>query len=238
MSPHVNDSRFSSDLDRVLGEWFADGPRRAPEAPMTAAVEWARSHPRRRDPFQALRSDPMGGRSFFAPLLQPAWAAAIVGMLLIAVVAIGVGSKPDQQPPPPTATASPSPTATPRPTPTPAPTAFPVELEAVVGVTPTVDVLDETGTLLGARSGTPVDGGVVNNGVLQVTQVDATTIELEWTALGCEDRYPLTIEAGPTITLEQPRCDGDLLPIDRRLVLEFTGPVDASTIVARIVATG
>ena len=41
------DRRPASELDRVLGDWLADGPRRAPAAPVTVAIEFARAHPRR-----------------------------------------------------------------------------------------------------------------------------------------------------------------------------------------------
>jgi hypothetical protein len=232
MSPHVNQPRFENDLDRVLGEWFAEGPRRAPEAPMTGAVAWARAHPRRRDPFLALRRDPMGGRSVFAPLLQPGWAAAVVGMLLIAVVAIGVGSQRPQQPPP-SVSSSPSPTTSPSVTPLPAPTPFDVELEVVAGGQATVRVTDQSGTLVEARTGAAnPDGASVGEGTAQVTQIDATTIEVRWLGLPCRSRYALTILAGPELQLAITPCAGvtDTFPMDRVLLLEFASPVDAATV--------
>jgi hypothetical protein len=235
MSPHVNESRFDNDLDRVMSEWFADGPRRAPEAPMTAAIAFARDHPRRRDPLPFLRPDPMGGRSAFAPLMQPVWVAAVVGMLLVAVVAVSVGSPQPQEPQPvPSAPPSPtaSPTPSPSPTPTPAPTPFDVELEITAGQPATVTILDRSGTLGEARSGTPEEGASVADGEVQVTQVDPTTLQLRWTGLPCLSQYDVTIDLGLAITLDITPCAGatDTFPMDRVLLLEFTSPVDAGDV--------
>ena len=47
----------SQDLDRRFADWLKDGPSRAPERSISAALGHARSHPRRRDVLAGLRRD-------------------------------------------------------------------------------------------------------------------------------------------------------------------------------------
>ena len=80
-----------NDFDRVLDEWLHEGPNRAPDRPIELAMEHARSHPRRRDPLAFLRPDPMAPRSRGLGMgLRPGLVLAVLGLLL-AAVAIGVG---------------------------------------------------------------------------------------------------------------------------------------------------
>ena len=109
----------SDDIDRLLGEWLADGPTQAPLEAIERATMHARSHPRRPDPFALLRRSAMPSRTTSA-VLRPAWILLLVGLLLAAAVAaVGIGSRNDAPVvvvPSPAATASPTPTASPAPT--------------------------------------------------------------------------------------------------------------------------
>jgi hypothetical protein len=110
---NVRDSEF----DRLLAEWLEDDVFVAPATPVDAAVEFARSHRRRRDWLDWFRRDAMPTRATMG--LRPIAILAAIAVLL----ALGGGgaallaSRPDSTPMP-TATAdtptlSPGPTATP-----------------------------------------------------------------------------------------------------------------------------
>ena len=64
----------SNDLDRMLASYLEEGPRRAPDRAMDAALTFAAAHPRRRDPLLFLKPDVMARRtSMFSP--QLVWVA-------------------------------------------------------------------------------------------------------------------------------------------------------------------
>ena len=64
----------SNDLDRMLASYLEEGPRRAPDRAMDAALAFAVAHPRRRDPLLFLKPDVMARRSsMFSP--QLVWVA-------------------------------------------------------------------------------------------------------------------------------------------------------------------
>jgi hypothetical protein len=230
----------ADDLDRLLGEWLAEGPARTPDPVLARAMAHARSHPRRRDPFAALRRDPMGGGwSLFG--LSPVPALAVVALLLAAVVGVAVvGAPRPTSVPLPAATVAPSVSPTPFPTigPStgPAPSPIRVTLDTTTAATMTVDVTDESGRLTGASSGPAVEGGSVELGTIAVTNVDASTLRLVWTDAVCDIAYTLTIDAtASSIELVSPRCSGDTLPVDRTLDLAFDGPISASGVTATII---
>ena len=76
----------SNDLDRMLASYLEDGPRRAPDRAMDAALSFAASHPRRSDPLLFLKPDVMARRSsMFSP--QLAWVALVAVLALGAVAA-------------------------------------------------------------------------------------------------------------------------------------------------------
>ena len=112
------------DLDRRLDDWLQDGPSRAPERSIAAALDHARAHPRRRDLLAVLRRDPMGSAGFgsgSALRLMPLVAA--LGLLLVAALAVAtVGGPFQRQPvvvPPVSPISSPSVSIGPSPAPTP-----------------------------------------------------------------------------------------------------------------------
>jgi hypothetical protein len=222
----------TNDLDRALAEWLSEGPARAPEPPIAAAVEHARGNPRRRDPLAAFRSDPMAPRGRSILGVRPALVLAVVA-LVAAAVAIGVvGSRPGITPP----LTSPSPTppvASPAPTLAPAPTPITVAIIDAYGKDVSATIVDASGLLGGASSDQPSEGGVAEG--LAVTNDGPNRLRLEWTDLTCGRDYRVTIDASATaIAVSREACGGDLLPMDRILVLEFSGPIDAGDVTGTV----
>ena len=244
------------DLDRRLDDWMQQGPDRAPERPIAAALDHASAHPRRRDPLAVLRRDPMGSTGFgLGSGLRTLPMVAALGLLLVAALAVAtvgglIDRRPVVVPPVSTPSTSPSPSSTVQPSPSPVPSASPspsatpvvmsVDLKAFDGRTlATMQIVDESGTLVAARSGQPAEGGsasspdkadVVND------PDDPRTIILTWTGLFGDDDRRLTIAPdGRTMTIEVVPGVGDLLPVDRELILTFAGPVPAGEVNASIV---
>ena len=93
-----------TEQDRRIAAWFQDTQGRLPERTIEAALAHARTHPRRRDPFAALRRDPMGSGGFgLGRLTQPLPLVAAVGLLLAAAFAgAAVGGWFDRDPAVPT----------------------------------------------------------------------------------------------------------------------------------------
>jgi hypothetical protein len=226
-----------TDLDRVLGEWLADGPRRAPDRVIDVAIEHCRSHPRRPDPFAFLRSDVLAARrSAFA--VQPAFAVIVVALLLAAVAALAIGARhDDSNPVVPPPSAAPSPTAAPTPSPTVA--AVHVVLPDELGNTVTVDVVDESGTLVSARGGVQAEEGdipEVPHGIGAANAPnDTTVLRLTWADGPCESAGVLSIDAAArSFVLVKPACTGDSLGVGRVIVLTFSTPVPAADVTATL----
>jgi hypothetical protein len=238
------------DFDRRLTEYLHDGPSRAPERTVAGVLDHARAHPRRPDPIAFIRRDPMAQRGFGSGLRVLPLVAAL-GLLLVAAFAIAsVGGLFDRRPsvvPPPVPTASPSaaPSAVPSPTasasaPIPTPVVIRVPLVAFGGrELSTIEVVDQSGTLVAARTGQPGDGGSVatpDKADVANDPADPTTIILTWTGLADDNDRKLTIAPdGRTMTIEVVPGVGDLLPVDRAIILTFSGPVPAAEVTARIV---
>jgi hypothetical protein len=231
----------TTDLDRVLGEWLGDGPTRAPDHPVEAAIEHARSHPRRRDPFAFLRPDPMAPRSRGLGA-RPVMLLAVLGLLLAAVVAVGVGSQPQRVVvgPSPTSVPSGEPSAGPS-TASPQPSLGIVQLIDDLDTGATVVIDDASGSVISAVSpdlGTPgpdPNAPIPASGVLVQNQ-DATTLRLTWGGGGCPTAYRLAIDSGGrSMTVTGAPCGGDAIGVTRVLLLEFAAPVDAASITARLV---
>ncbi len=221
-----------TDLDRLLGTFFDEGPTRAPDAPLDAALAHAAAHPRRPDPLRALRRDPMG-KPWFAGTggMRALPLVAAIGLLLVvAFAAAAVGGWFDRDPGIVVPTPSETPAATPSVPATPAPPTartFRVDLIEVSGADATMEITDRSGTLVAAVSGTPADGGSVAEGVA-VAAVDGApaSVKLTWTLGVCETGHTLEIaEDGRTLVLAAPSCEGDAFPRDLTVVLTFEGPV-------------
>lgn len=221
----------TNDFDRVLAEWLDEGPRRAPDRPLELAVDHARSHPRRRDPLGFLRPDPMAPvrRSFGG---RPALLLAALGLLLAAVVAVGTGTLREPSVVPPT---SPTPSvAIPSASPAPStPRSFAVDLQVTAGEPQSVAVTDASGLVVEARSGSPSEGTSFPSDSVDVTNLDATTLQLGWSGFPCATAHTLAIDStGRSMALTRPACTGetDAIGVDRILVLRFANPIDAGDV--------
>jgi hypothetical protein len=232
------------DLDRQLDEWLQqEGPTLPPEAPLEHAIQHARSHPRRRDPFGFLRRDPMAGRTTTLAL-QPAFMLVVLGLLIAVAGAVVVGSQLDNTPvvvpPPTTSPASPVPSAGPSSSPTTGPSVH-IALKDDVGSGATVDIVDLSGTLVGARAAElnerAPDPAAPTSGDVTVQNVDPTTLWIAWTSGNCPDAHTLTIDpTGRSISISQPPfCGGDTIGVGRQLVLTFNRPTAAADVTATLV---
>ena len=241
------------DMDRRLVAALEDGPARVPERSIEAVLAHAHAHPRRRDPLAILRRDPMNTQSSrFAVALQPLSLIVILALVLAASLAVATAGGLFQDRSvvvPPVATPSPTPSEAPSqapsgsapasPSPSPSsPTAISVDLIENVGADATIDIIDLSGTLVGAVSGNPPDGA---NDAVRVTGLAASpaTIVLTWSGLPCDTTHLLTIEPdGLTMTIEHPACEGDALGISHALVLTFDHPVDPAKVDVTVRTTG
>jgi hypothetical protein len=231
------------DLDRQLDEWLQrEGPTRPPEAPLEHAIQHARSHPRRRDPFGFLRRDPMA-RPRTALALRPAFMLVVLGVLIAVAGAVVVGSRladaPVVIPSPSAPPASPVPSSSPTPGPS-----FHIDLKDDLGSGATVDIVDRSGTLVGARAAElnerAPDPAAPTSGDVTVQNVDPTTLWIAWTSGNCPDAHTLTIDpTGRSISISQPPfCGGDTIGVGRQLVLTFSRPIAAADVTATLVRLG
>ena len=236
------------EFDLQLSDWIQDGPTLAPERSIATALDHARAHPRRRDPFAVLRRDPMAspGGSGFGMRVLPIVVA--LGLLLVAALAVAsAGGWFDQRPvlvppvqtPSPTIapTASPSiPVASPLPTPV-SPVVISVDLVGFGGRDlSTIEVVDESGTLVGARTGQSAEDPSEPNPTVVNDPADPATVVLTWYGLLADTDRRLTIAPdGRTMTLDTLQGCGDLVPVNRVLELTFSGPVPADEVTVTIV---
>jgi hypothetical protein len=233
----------SNDLDRLLSAYLEEGPRRAPERPVDAAVAFARAHPRRRDPFLFLRPDVMGRRSaMFSP--QLAWGLLLVALTLGAVAALAVGSRPDNAPvvPPPTAPATSSPSATPDSSPAPSPTTVSVVVDDtdLSGFAWPVNVTDASGTLLEVSN--PRSAGETEIDRIAVDSDaggDSRSVVLTWETCADGDPQRVSIDStGLVWRVERAVCGGDTLGVNPlQVTLTFSGPVVVGDLDVQLVET-
>jgi hypothetical protein len=226
-----------NDFDRRLGAWLDDGPSHAPDRSIESALAHARAHPRRRDPLAVLRRDPMA-RGGLAGAMRPLPLVAVLGFILVAALGVatvgGFLGRPAVVPPPVTATPSPS---SPSPTATPTGPAIPASSPAVVRVDlideigggAFVEITDQSGTMVDARSGQPSEAGdVISDIAVTNLPSDPNAVVLTWVGGPCDTRHVLTIGPdGRTMTMSADACQGDSLGVARVLVIRFDGPVPA-----------
>jgi hypothetical protein len=226
------------ELDRVLGEWLADGPTRAPDWPIDRAIAHARTHPRRPDPLSFMRAPVFPARvGAFNP--RPALLFAAALLVALTATALVIGSRPSPTPvvvPPastPTSTPEPSPTVAPTPT---AHALSPVHvaLEVAAGQPASVDIFYD-GRLVEARSGQPGDGVSAAEDEIHVTNDGPNTLVLTWSGMPCETSYRLEVTPnGRDYRLVRPTCSGDAIAFDRVLLLTFGDPVPASQVSTKV----
>ena len=225
----------SNDLDRMLASYLEEGPRRAPDRAMDAALTFAAAHPRRHDPLLFLKPEVMARRSsMFSP--QLAWAALVAVLALGAIAAIAIGTRPSVEPVvPPSVVESPSPSIAPVPSPT------VVNFELVDPnneITWPITITDASGTLVSAEPEVQQDVPPVNR--IQATNDPAnpTRVELVWTFCGGPSPHELTIdETGLIWRLSRPVCSDTLGGADLRMTLVFAEPIDASALDVQLIET-
>ena len=149
-------------------------------------------------------------------------------LVLVAILAACTATDPrlEDEPAPPTT----APTALTTPTPI---SAAHVALTVATANAVTVDVTDDSSSLVSAASGAPGDGSSVEAYTLAVTNVSPTTLRLTWVGGPCDSANQLSIDADRSrLVLIQPECPGDSIATDRILDLEFDTPVKASDVEA------
>jgi len=225
----------SNDLERLLGAYLEDGPRRAPERPVDAAIAFARSNPRRRDPLLFLKPDVMGRRpAAFSP--QLGWALLVVALTIGVVAAVAIGSRRDQVPvvpPPVVESAAPSATPSPEPSPSPAPTSFSVDLFDQAGFTRTLEVLDASGTVVAVENGRVLLDEPVTDIVAIADPDDPMRLIVRWPFKPCDEELVLTVDrAAERLVLERRGCViGDTIGgNDHQITLTFAGPVAVASL--------
>jgi hypothetical protein len=222
-----------ADLDRALAEFLEDGPNTAPEAPVIAALAHARTTPRRPDPLAWLRSDVMAAPRGRILGLRPSLVLAIVALVAASVGIAVVGSR--QQAP---AVVVPSPTTTPfqpssapsiGPSIGPAPFSRPVTMLVSAGDSYVIQVSDTTSDLIDARSLKPGDGASVGTDEMQIVAdpADPKALILTWQGTPCERNGSLNVdERSHDLVVRREQCEGDALPLDRVVRLQFATQVD------------
>lgn len=170
-------------------------------------------------------------------------AGLVLGFAISAVVLVACSSAVAADPSP-SGRPAPAPTATPIATPIPAPSdgggdAMPmtIDLENATGADIEVDIVDHTGGVIRAVSGTPGDGASVEPYTIVVENVDDRTLRLTWVDFPVDSDLALFIEetsAGLRFVLVQPEPTEatDAMAFDRILELTFDGPVAAGQVEA------
>jgi hypothetical protein len=110
-----------------------------------------------------------------------------------------------------------------------------VDLANATGAAVHVDIVDHTGLLVDAASGTPGDGASVEGYTLAAVNVDAKTIKLTWIDFPIDNGLSLYIDrinGHLRLLLIQPEPSGttDAIGFDRELVLTFSQPVSAGSV--------
>ena len=171
---------------------------------------------------------------------------ALVGVIAFAAACTSAGSQPTPAPatPVPTLAPTPAPTVVPSKQPSPAPSqqadgVFSIDLEDPIGHAVTLDVKDETGTIVKVRSGKPGDGMSVRWGTVKVENVDAQTLRIVWVGLPRDEAVALGVtNASDKVRLQftqaAPPPYSDAMGVDRMVYLEFAAPVRAEDVEAAI----
>ena len=148
-----------------------------------------------------------------------------------------VTPRPSDRPTPSPATSPlPSPAATPEP-PDGGSDAMPtrVDLATATGADVYVDIVDRTGLLAGAVSGTPGDGASVEGYTVAVENLDPVTLRLTWIDLPIDNALALYIDRADghlrlLLIQPEPTTASDAIGFDRELVLTFSEPVSAGSV--------
>ena len=166
-------------------------------------------------------------------------AAPILGLTVAALVLVACSSAVAADPTPSDQPA-PSPIATPIPAPSDGGVdAMPmtVDLENATGADIDVDIVDHTGSVIDAASGTPGDGASVEPYTILVENIDDRTLRLTWVDFPIDNDLALFVDetaTGLRLVLVQPEPSGptDAVAFDRILELTFEAPVAADQVEA------
>ncbi|MEO5964296.1 MAG: hypothetical protein ABIR11_02430, partial [Candidatus Limnocylindrales bacterium] len=72
-------------------------------------------------------------------------------------------------------------------------------------------------------------------GLVRVEGIDEFTLLLTWTDGACDSAYDLQIVTTRSMSLgRRGDCTGDSIEVDRRLLLQFSVPVDAGSVVVTV----
>jgi hypothetical protein len=241
------------DLDRALAEFLEDGPNTAPEAPVIAALAHARTTPRRPDPFAWLRSDAMAAARGRILGLRPSLVLAIAALVAASIGIAVVGSRPQvpavvvpgpsttSQPPSSAPTIGPSNAASSGPSRAPSATPFFEQIAMLVsaGGPFVVSINDTTGDLVGASSLQPGDGASVGNDevTFAADPSDPKALIVTWSGTPCEGEGAMQVnERTHEVEVGRESCQGDALPLDRIVRLQFRTRVEPADWTGLIVA--
>lgn len=154
-------------------------------------------------------------------------AGLLVAGTLAAAAVFGRGSTPV---PGPSAPPSTPPVVTPPPV-----IALRIDLDTLTPHEVWVEVVDHSGRLASARTGTPTASAAVEPGTIEVVNLDATTLRLTWVDRPGDNALRLAIdESAGQIVLVQPEhdLDGDSILHDRVLILTFRDAIAADKVEA------
>lgn len=170
-------------------------------------------------------------RSRFLPVIG---AIALAAALAACSASVGASAPSPSAPPAP---ATPAP-ATPAPTGVPAPDLH-VDLESTSGQDVTIDILDRSGSVTGARSGMPGEGVTVASESVVVESIDERTLRLSWSDFAIDNELRLFVDpigVGYRFLVIQPAPTGpaDAMGEDRILELTFDRDVSAAEVEASI----
>lgn len=178
--------------------------------------------------------------------LRPAALLILIGLVVATTMfaAAALGGRGN------TVIGAPLPSATPVVTPTPSaePSAEPTDggqdaiplnvvLDDLIGHDVYVDIVDSTGLLGDAASGTPTASASVEEYTLLVENIDARTLRLTWVDRPGDNALALYIdetESGYRLLMVQPEHDagGDSIVHDRVLILRFSQAIPADDVEA------
>ena len=95
----------------------------------------------------------------------------------------------------------------------------------------TARVVDWTGVVTGATSGTPGDGASVPFDQVRITNAGDSALDVTWVGGPCDRSVSVVLDADPSrLTVVQEPCGGDSIGFDRIVRLQLNQAIDASSI--------
>ena len=95
----------------------------------------------------------------------------------------------------------------------------------------TARVVDWTGVVNGATSGTPGDGASVAFDEIRIANASDSALEVTWVGGPCDQVVSVVLDANPSrLTVVQEPCEGDAIAFDRIVRLQLDSPIDAASI--------